>query len=261
MNQHRRAPYPDAAAAWMVSTPRSRVLDLGTGRGAFAQMLIDLGHEVTCLDHDLAKVEANLIRLNATHHLVGQAESLPFVPQHFDVVTISQSLHRFAPGLALTEIARVLKPGGQLAVVYNTRDDTVPWVKRLAARMQQASPDAMTGDYGQHSLDWVADSPYFTGLERRNFRNWVPITREGMIAMARRNPAIAKLTTDVRDNLLRDVEQLYADYARPPEPLLLPFQASCWRADVDHSQLVVDEATDDDALEISVGFDPRLKTE
>ena len=89
----------------------------------------------------------------------------------FDVVTASQTLHRFAPGLALTEIARVLKPGGHLAVAYNTRDDTVPWVRRLIALMQQTDPDAMKGDYGVESLDAIADSSYFVDLERRNFRN------------------------------------------------------------------------------------------
>ena len=45
------------------------------------------------------------------------------------MVTSSQNLHKFAPGLALSEIARVLRPGGHLAVAYNTRDDTVPWVR------------------------------------------------------------------------------------------------------------------------------------
>ena len=79
-------------------------------------------------------------------------------PCHFDVVTAAQTLHCFAPGLALTEIARVLKPGGYLAIAYNTRDDTVPWVRRLIALMRE-DPNSMRGDYGADSVEKIAESP------------------------------------------------------------------------------------------------------
>ena len=38
-----------------------------------------------------------------------------------------------------------------------------------------------------------------------------------------------------------EVGALYDDYARVPDPLMLPFQTSCWRAEVDHSKLVIDD--------------------
>jgi SAM-dependent methyltransferase len=154
-------------------------------------------------------------------------------------------LHRFAPGLALTEIARVLKPGGYLAIAYNTRDDTVPWVRRLIALMREADPNAMLGAFGEDSVEKVAESPYFGLLERRNFRNWMPITREGLISMVERRPAVAQMRAAVRDRLVHDVGDLYDTYARRPDPLMLPFQTSCWRAQVDHSRLVIDDDFDD----------------
>ena len=177
----------------MVGDQRARVLDVGCGNGAFAEMLHERGHLVFAIDRHLDAVAVLPERLGTRLHVVGQVESLPYLSCHFDVVTASQSLHRFAPGLALTEMARVLKPGGRLALAYNTRDDTVPWVRRLIALMQQADPDAMKGDYGVDSVDAVAESPYFVGLERRNFRNWVPITRAGLLAMVERRPTTARL--------------------------------------------------------------------
>ena len=167
------------------------------------------------------------------------------------MVTASETLHRFAPGLALTEIARVLKPGGHLAVVYNTRDDTVPWVKRLASLMHQADPESMRGDFGERSVEAVADSPYFGPVERKNFRNWVPITRAGLILMVQRRPAVSRLDPVARTALLAEVGALYDTSARIPDPLLLPFQTSCWRADVDHSRLAVEDDFDD-ALQITL---------
>lgn len=249
MNRPRRAPYPEAAASWLVGETPARVLDLGSGPGAFAQMLVDGGHEVFCLDRDPDVVARLPERLGTQRHVAGQVESLPFLSCHFDVVTTSQTLHRFAPGLALTEIARVLRPGGHLAVVYTTRDDTVPWVRRLMTLMHQADPQSMRGDFGVESLDTVADSPYFGPLERRNFRNWVPITRAGLLTMVERRPSVAQLDHGGRADLLAQVGALYDSSARAPEPLLLPYQTSCWRSVVDHSRLVLDDL-DEDALQI-----------
>jgi ubiquinone/menaquinone biosynthesis C-methylase UbiE len=249
MNRPRRRPYPEAATAWMVGDRPTRVLDLGTGSGAFAEMLTDDGHEVFCLDRDPAVVAQLPERLGTRLHVAGQVESLPYLSCHFDVVTTAQTLHKFAPGLALTEIARVLKPGGHLAVLYSTRDDTVPWVKRLMALMHQADPQSMRGDFGVEALDAVLESPYFGSPVRQNFRNWVPITRSGLVAMVERRPSVAELAPAARTNLLDQVGDLYDNSARAPEPLLLPYQTSCWRAVVDHSQLVLDDL-DDDALEI-----------
>jgi SAM-dependent methyltransferase len=229
----------------MVGEEHMRVLDLGAGRGGFAAMLRDAGHEVFCIDRTVELVAGLPARLGTRLHVVGQVESLPFLSCHFDVVTAAQTLHRFAPGLALTEIARVLKPGGYLAIAYNTRDDTVPWVRRLIALMREADPNAMLGDFGEDSVEKVAESPYFGLLERRNFRNWMPITREGLISMVERRPAVAQMRAAVRDRLVHDVGDLYDTYARRPDPLMLPFQTSCWRAQVDHSRLVIDDDFDD----------------
>jgi SAM-dependent methyltransferase len=233
----------------MVGEHPVRLLDLGSGNGAFAQLLVEAGHEVFGIDRDPVKVSALVERLGTRLHVVGQVEALPFLACHFDVVTASQTLHRFAPGLALSDIARVLKPGGHLAVAYNTRDDTVPWVKRLIALMHQADVGSVTGDYGVEATDALAESPYFHSVEKKSFRNWVPISRDGLVSMVDRRPSMQRLDPDTRSTLLQEVGALYDSSARPPEPLLLPFRATCWRAVADHSQLA---AVDDDfdALEI-----------
>lgn len=243
-----RRPYPEAVLGWMVGDLPARVLDAGCGNGAFTEMLHERGHEVFGIDRHLEAVALLPERLGTRLHVVGQVESLPYLSCYFDVVTASQSLHRFAPGLALTEMARVLKPGGHLAIAYNTRDDTVPWVRRLAALLQQADRDTMKGDYGVDSVDAVAESPCFVNLERRNFRNWVPITRAGLVTMIERRLATTRLDQERRSQLLAEVGELYDSSARPPEPLMLPFQASCWRAVVDHASLIVED--DREALQI-----------
>jgi SAM-dependent methyltransferase len=243
------AALPSTAVDWLVGEQPVRVLDLGSGRGAFASTLVDAGHQVFCLDQDAERVATLPGRLGTRLHVAGQVESMPYLSCHFDVVTASQTLHRFAPGLAVTEIARVLRPGGHLAVVYQTRDDTVPWVRRLMAILQRVDSSAMQGAYGDASVAEVGESPYFHGLERHDFRTWVPTTREGLVTMARRREAVAALDQAARDEVLAEVGALYDSSARAPEPLMLPFRTSCWRAQVDHTELAID---DDPALTIAV---------
>ncbi len=249
----RRTAFPEAALNWMLGDVPQRVLDLAPQRGRLARTMLDRGHQVYTVDRSRRAVQALVGRVPAAHHVVAQAESLPFSDRQFDLVSSAETLHKFAPGLAGAEIARVLRPGGRLVAVYNTRDDTVPWVRRLARILQPVDPEAMQGRYGQDSVIALIDGPYFGDAEQRNFRNWVPMDRDGLLEMVQRRPATAALDEHHRDQLLAEVGELYQTYARPPEPLMLPFQTSCWRAVVDHRALAVPTG-DDSGLEIPLGF-------
>ena len=59
------------------------------------------------------------------------AEQLPFADQSFDAVTVAQAFHWFDAPAALAEFARVLRPGGGLALVWNERDESDPVVAEL----------------------------------------------------------------------------------------------------------------------------------
>ena len=253
MSEPRRNAYPEAAVSWMLGDAGQRVLDLGSGRGKLARMMAQLGHQVFGLDRSAERIGRLHQTLPNGLHVAAQAESLPFVDQQFDLVSSAETLHRFAPGLISPEIARVLRPGGRMVVLYNTRDDTVPWVKKLARILQYVDPDAMRGAYGQESVAALAESPYLIDLEQKNFRNWVPIDRGSLLDMVARRPATAQLAEADRERLLDEVGSLFDAYARGPEPLMLPFQASCWRAAVDHRELAAASA-DDPGLQIPLDF-------
>ncbi len=245
--------YPAGVPGWLTGDVHRSVLDVASGRGGLAGMLIADGHRVTCLDHDLAAARRLAERRPGLDVIAAQVESLPFDSCVFDLVTAAQTLHRFAPGLALPEIARVLRPEGRLGIVYNARDDSVPWVRKLTGLMQAADSTAMRGAYGTESVNWVAESPYFTDLIRQDFRNWTPITRQGLLDMVGRRPGTRSLSADRRDELLAEVGGLYDSYARRPDPLMLPFTTTCWLATVDHTELTVVDL-ERDALHISFNF-------
>ena len=231
-----RPTLPPEAASWLTSDRPARVLMVGAV-GPYAGILSDRGNAVAVVDKDVAAVTRLVGRRPDLGGVVGQAEGLPFHPLCFDRVICVQNLHAMAPGLALAEFARVLAEGGALGVVYLSRDDSVPWVRRLAATIQQTLPDAMRGAYGEDSLDHLRASAYFPRVEHRAYRIWIPSSRQSLVDMALAAPGAGRLGPEAKDALAEAVGAVYDSAARPPEPLLLPYKLSCWRAFVDHNEM------------------------
>ena len=101
--------------------------------------------------------------------LAGTSESIPLAVESLDAVVCAQSLHWFANTRALSEIARVLRPGGRLGLIWNVRDESVPWVAALSAITdphEGGAPRYRTGAWRS-----VFPAPGFGPLRERRFRH------------------------------------------------------------------------------------------
>lgn len=245
--------FPPAALDWLSPRPagrRPRSLLLGRSSAPVAALLAHTGDPLVAVDPSRAGIRALLARAPRALPTVARPERLPFVPTSFDTVWIHQSFHRLLPNPVLPELARVLVPGGHLAISYIVRDDSVPWVRRLAALVRQVDPTAMSSDQGVDSVAAIAESPFYEALERRSFRVWIPIARIGLLNMvAARFP---DLPSDELAPLMVAVGDLYESSARVPEPLLLPYRVECWRAGVDHDEFTSQLRLPDDGLTIAL---------
>jgi ubiquinone/menaquinone biosynthesis C-methylase UbiE/DNA-binding transcriptional ArsR family regulator len=103
--------------------PEMDVVDLGAGEGILSQLLARRARTVTCIDSSKAMVEVGtrLAQENGFDNLsyrLGDIESVPLPDASQDLALLSQALHHAEkPARALTEAARVLRPGGRLAVI------------------------------------------------------------------------------------------------------------------------------------------------
>ncbi|GAA3183545.1 class I SAM-dependent methyltransferase [Blastococcus jejuensis] len=129
-----RPTYPaDAVAAAVeggVPGPR-RVLDLGAGTGLLTGVLVAAGHEVVAVDPAPEMLAQLADRFPGVTTAVGSAETIPVPDAAVDVVVAGQAAHWFDPVPAATEMRRVLRPGGTVALVWNQRDVREPWVAVL----------------------------------------------------------------------------------------------------------------------------------
>ncbi len=104
-------------------TKRDVALDIGTGAGHTAFALAPRCAGVTAVDitRDMLEEAGKGARQRGLTNVIceyGDAQSLPFDPGTFDIVTCRVSAHHFpAPGRFVAEVARVLRPGGRFVLV------------------------------------------------------------------------------------------------------------------------------------------------
>jgi len=245
-----RPTYPREAAAWLVGQDAATVLELGAGTGKLTTQLIDLGHDVVATDPDPAMLDRLSRNLPDVRAIEAHAEELPVGDRAFDVVVVAQAFHWFDTDRALPEIARVLKPGGRLALVWNTRDESIPWVRRLGAvigtQEQVEEPAAVTA------------SELFGEVEQQRFSHWQQVDRKSIQDLVLSRSNVAVLDEEARAAKLAEVVAFYDDYGRGMDGMQLPYITRCFRAVV--ADRPEDSAGADDTDEAS-GNEPSDGTD
>jgi ubiquinone/menaquinone biosynthesis C-methylase UbiE len=222
-----RPGYPVDAVSWLVGAPEARVLELGAGTGKLTELLLAAGHEVIATDPLQEMLTLLRKRASTAHATVASAERIPVPSRSVDVVVCAQSFHWFEHETALPEIARVLRPGGVLALVWNTRDEAIPWVRKLGRILGDAENTA--------GLEQpAAKSEHFGFVESQDFRFWQMLRKEELFDLVRSRSYVSTLTEAERDELLAKVGALYDDYGRGPDGMQLPYVTRCFRTVVQH---------------------------
>ena len=155
--------------------------------------------------------------------VVGTAESMPLPDDSTDVVACAQAFHWFDHGPALAEIARVLRPGGRVALVWNVRDERVPWVDELS--------DAMVGRTGvdRGAAEPIERSSLFGEVEHATFEHTQDVDREALRELVLSRSYCAVLPDEERAPILGRVDRLFDEHARDGL-LTLPYVVECFRA-------------------------------
>jgi SAM-dependent methyltransferase len=214
-----RPGYPRDALAWCLPAGARRVLDLGAGTGKLTRGLLALGLDVVAVE-PLAELRARVP--SPATALDGSAEAIPAGDASVDAVLVGQAFHWFDAPRALTEIARVLRPGGTLGLLWNVLDDATPWVAALA--------DA-SGAEDRASLARRNTGPPFSGRpglgdpERRVLAHAQDLNADGLVANVASRSTTILMGAPERAALLARVRGL-----APPGRFALPYLCDAWRS-------------------------------
>lgn len=187
---------PDIGAAlWqaVVSCAPERVLEVGGGEGRLSERVAgELAAEVVMVDQSERMVEIAAAR--EVDARIGDVQALPFADETFDLVVAAWMLYHVTDlDRGLSEIARVLRPGGRLIAVTNSSRHAAelfdligyPWERREGLFSAETGEDALRR--------------HFTDVERTDIRAWATVRDRQTLVDYRASMLVE--TTPVPDNL------------------------------------------------------------
>lgn len=223
-----RPSYPPEAVDWLLQPGNPDwaardVLDLGAGTGKLTTRLVERGLDVVAVDPIAEMLEVLRAALPDTPALLGTAEQIPLPDSHVDAVLVAQAWHWFDTDRASTELARVLRPGGRLGLLWNVRDERLGWVREFGRIV------GLEHDWVGHSVELPEP---FTDVQTRRVEWTNYITAQALVDYVASRSYCITSPADVRSRTLDEVKELIATHPSlaNAEGIALPYITVCIRA-------------------------------
>jgi SAM-dependent methyltransferase len=196
-----RPTYAEDAVVWALGQGSLRVADLGAGTGILSRLLRQLGHEVIAVEPDdlmlthLVEVSPGVVAV------AGRAEQIPLAARSVDAAVAGQSYHWFDQLQAHSEIARVIRPGGTFAAMWNDADAAAPWTvqfREIIDGPSEHEEERPVADFGDR----------FGSVEVGEFRHDVWVTPDHLVAMATTRSPYLVADEQGRQNLVMAIRAL-----------------------------------------------------
>jgi len=225
-----RPEYPAASVAFLLAPVAThehviRVADVGAGTGKLTRALVETSAEVVAIDPDAAMLEALRAAVPGVPTFLGTAEHLPLPDAGLDAVVFGQSWHWVDPPAASIEVARTLRSGGVLGLIWNVRDESVEWVARMTAIMHGSSAELMLAEGAPRV------APPFGELEGHDIRWERRMTRDDLFAMVRSRSYLITAPDDERARIEADLAALFDEIGAVGDAVVsLPYVTRAYRA-------------------------------
>ena len=209
-----RPTYPPEAVDWVLRALRVEagavVVDLAAGTGKLTRLLAPAGATRVAVEPVDGMRAVLRQAVPSVPVVAGTAEALPLRAASADAVTVAQAFHWFDAPRAFAELARVLRPGGRLAVVSNRRDRSLSWVAAVWAIMDEVESDAPWGS-DANWWDPTHLGPTLAPAGEAVFHHRHATTPEGVVERIRGVSHVAALPPDRRDAVLERVRRVVAE--------------------------------------------------
>lgn len=194
----------DFIAARLELAPGRVVVDLGAGTGKLSRLLTATGARVVAVE---PVGEMRALIPAGIDAVEGTAEAIPCGDETADAVTCAQAFHWFDPGPALSEIHRVLRPGGGVAILANVRDESDPLQRRFLDVLGRYRSHPNLEDASRPAA-LLAGDRRFEPAEVQRFPHTHRLDADAFVAQASSESSVALLDDSTREKALRDFRAL-----------------------------------------------------
>jgi SAM-dependent methyltransferase len=201
----------DAVARLLERFGARTVLDLAAGTGKLTRTLAELAGEVIAVEPVDGMRRVLEQRLPHVRALAGTAEAIPLGDASVDAVFVAEAFHWFDLPRATAEIARVLRPGGGLVLMWNAAaDDGEPWFDDLVKVIREHALER-SGANLRATVPWreaIEADGRFGPLHDEEAPHEQRTDRDGAVAMIASFSAIGGLPDDRRAAALAAVRDV-----------------------------------------------------
>ena len=235
----RPGPAPEALD-WLVPAGCEVAVDLAAGTGLFTRELLGRAARVVAVEPDPRMREVLARRSPEVDVREGRGEAMPLPDASADAVFVSTAWHWLDPARAVPEIARVLRPGGRLGVIWTTRDRAEDWVAeldllRLPGISDEEDGGPRTVEEARAALDRhhtvaLPDGAEFADQEAASFRFSRTVSIDDALAWLASNSAFITASAADRAAGLASCREALERRAGDSSMIEMPMRSWCWRA-------------------------------
>jgi SAM-dependent methyltransferase len=203
------------------------VLDVAAGTGKFTRQLATAGGRCVALEPSAAMRAMFVVATPGVPMVDAGAEAIPATAAAFDLVTVAQAFHWFDAPVALAEIARVLRPGGMLALIWNEREESDPVMAEFS-RIISWDERRPLRDVAHYSPA-IERTGLFHAPEHHRFGHIERVSRQTLVEMAASRSYVNVMESEERAGVLGRIGELAASLA---EPIAIPYVTEVYTARV-----------------------------
>lgn len=194
--------------------PTKIIADIGSGTGISSEMFLKNGNFVYGIEPNKEMREAQELLLsnyNKSESIEGTAENTNLQSSSVDIIVCAQSFHWFDKDLFKKEIQRILKPTGNVVLIWNSRSTNTPFSNEYEETLKNNIPAYQNSNHREIKDDDIVDFFSPRTMKTYELKNYQEFNLDGLKGRLMSSSYCPKQGGEY-EKLMEAINQLFQNY-------------------------------------------------